>query len=391
MNDFCYYSPTKVVFGRNAEEKTGALVREQGCHRVLLHYGSGSAKRSGLLARLERSLDAAGVAWVELGGVVPNPRLSLIRKGIQLGRAEDVDFILAVGGGSVIDSSKAIAYALANEGDVWDFFLRKRKAKACLPLGAVVTMAAAGSELSSSCVITNEEGPLKLGYTSDLARPRFAVMNPALTMTLPPYQTACGAVDVLMHTMERYFYHSGGMELTESFAEGLLRTVMRHALILRDQPDAYDSRAELLWASALSHNGLTGCGTDGGDWACHKIEHELSACYDVAHGAGLAAIWASWARFVYPFGLERFVGFATRVMGVPYTGEEETALRGIEAMEDFFRSLHMPTSLHELGLHPVDEEIRIMAEKCVTNFGGPVGKIRPLSAGDIATIYRNAR
>ncbi len=391
MNDFCYYSPTKVVFGRNAEEQTGALVREQNCRRVLLHYGIGSAKRSGLLDRIKRSLDAAGASWTELGGVKPNPRLSLVRKGIQLGRAEGVDFILAVGGGSVIDSSKAIAYGLANEGDVWDFFLRRRKATACLPLGAVVTVAAAGSELSSSCVVTNEENQLKLGYTTNLARPRFAVMNPELTMTLPPYQTACGAVDVLMHTMERSFYHSGGMELTQSLAEGLLRTVMRHALILREAPDSYESRAELLWAGALSHNGLTGCGTDGGDWACHKMAHELGARYDVNHGASLSALWASWARFVYPFGLERFVNFATRVMGVPRARDEETALLGIAAMEAFFRKLHMPVSLHELGLRPTDEEIRIMAENCVANFGGPVGKLHPLNADDLATIYQKAR
>ncbi|WP_298068515.1 iron-containing alcohol dehydrogenase [uncultured Mailhella sp.] len=391
MTDFVYHSPTKVVFGRDAENRTGELVREQGGHRVLLHYGGGSVQRTGLLDRIRRSLEAAGVSWTELGGVVPNPRLSLIRRGIEQGRAEGVDFLLAVGGGSVIDSSKAIAYGMANAGDVWDFFLRRRKAEACLPLGAVVTMAAAGSELSASCVITNEEGRLKLGYTSDLARPRFAVMNPALTVTVPPYQTACGCVDVLMHTMERWFYHSGGMELTAGFAEGLLRTVMRHALILRDHPDNYASRAEVLWASALSHNGLTGCGTDGGDWACHKLEHELSGLFDVAHGAGLSAIWGSWARFVYPCNLERFVSFATRVMSVPRGDDEETALRGIAAMEDFFRSIHMPTTLTELGVRPTDAEIRLMAEKCYAGFGGPVGKIKPLNIDDLESIYRSAR
>ena len=392
MNDFIYYSPAKVVFGHGAEDQVGSLVKDQGCRHVLLHYGNGSVKRTGLLDRIKRSLENAGVRWTELGGVVPNPRLSLIRKGIELGKAEHVDIILAVGGGSVIDSAKAIAYGMANEGDVWDFFMKRRKASACMPLGAVVTMAAAGSELSSSCVITNEEGQLKLGYTSDLARPCFAVMNPELTMTVPAYQTACGCVDVLMHTMERYFYHSGGMDLTTSFAEGLLRTVMKHALILRDHPDNYDSRAEMLWASGLSHNGITGCGTDGGDWACHKMEHEISGLFDVAHGAGLAAIWGSWARFVYPYGLDRFVSFATRIMDVPSGSDaEETALKGIEAMENFYRSIHMPTSLTELGLCPTDEQLRTMAEKCFAGFGGPVGKIKPLSVDDMVEIYHRAR
>lgn len=391
MHDFVYNTPTRVVFGRDAELKAGSLVREFGGHCVLLHYGGGSAERSGLLDRIRCSLEEAGLRFVELGGVVPNPRLSLIHEGIALGRREGVDFILAAGGGSVIDSAKAIGYGLANEGEVWDFFEKKRKASGCIPVGTVLTISAAGSEMSSSCVITKEEGWLKRGYTSEYARPRFAVMNPALTLTLPEWQTACGCVDILMHTMERYFHRSGGMELTDGMAEVLLRTVMKNALTLRDEPLNYDARAEIMWAGSLSHNGLMGCGTDGGDWACHKMEHELSGLFDVSHGAGLAAIWGSWARYVYRSDAERFARFAHRVMGVSGAGtHEEMAEKGIAAMENFFRAIRMPVSLTELGVHPVEDQMREMAEKCCLAVGGKAGVIRPLSADDIAEIYRKA-
>ena len=392
MKDFLYYTPTKVAFGRNAEGKLGQLLREQGCRRVLLHYGGGSAERSGLLDRVRLTLKSEGIAWVELGGVVPNPRLSLVYEGIELGRKENVDFILAVGGGSVIDSAKAIGYGLGSGGDVWELFERKRKVTGCTPIGTVLTIAATGSEMSPSCVITAEEGWKKLGCTSDLCRPRFAVMDPQLTMTLPDYQTACGCVDILMHTMERWFYAEGGMDLTEGIAETLLRTVMKHALVLRDDPQNYDSRAEILWAGALSHNGLTGCGTDGGDWAPHKIEHELSGLFDVAHGAGLAAIWGSWARYAARQKPERFARFAERVMRVRDAGtDEEMALKGIEAFEEFCRSIHMPTTITELGVTPTEEDIRTMAEKCIAGLGGPAGKVVKLNADDIAEIFRMAR
>ena len=392
MKNFVFNTPTKVVFGKGVEEEVGRLVREFGGHRVLLHYGGGSVERSGLLGRIREALEKEGISRVELGGVVPNPRLSLIREGIALGRREGVDFVLAVGGGSVIDSAKAIGYGLANEGDVWDFYEKKRKAAACAPIGTVLTIAAAGSEMSSSCVITNEDGWIKRGYTSELARPRFAVMNPELTLTLPDYQTASGCVDILMHTMERYFYRNGGMEITDGIAETLLRTVMKNALILRDDPSCYAARAEVMWAGSLSHNGLTGCGTDGGDWASHKIEHELSGLFDVAHGAGLSAVWGSWARYVYRSDAARFARFAQKVMGVSGAGtHEEMAEKGIEAMENFFRAIHMPTSLAELGVHPTQEQIRDMAEKCVRGVGGPVGVIRPLDVEDIMEIYRMAQ
>ena len=392
MNDFNYYAPTKVVFGKGAEQNVGKLVKEQNCKKVLIHYGSGSARRSGLLDRIEAIFEKEGIAYTELGGVVPNPRLSLVYEGIGLCKKENVDFILAVGGGSVIDSAKAIGYGVANEGDVWDFFDFKRKPTACLPIGTVLTIAAAGSEMSGSCVITKEEGGMKRGCTTDYSRLKFAVLNPELTMTLPPYQTACGCTDILMHTMERYFNHSENMELTDGISETLMRTVIRNAKILVKEPENYDARAEVMWAGSLSHNGLTGCGTDGGDWATHKLEHELGGMFDVAHGAGLAAIWGSWARYVCGERIDRFVQFAERVMDVtPQETEQKTAEAGIAAMEDFYREIKMPTSLAELGIAPTDEQIRELAEKCNAAVRGNLGKVKHLNVEDMIAIYTAAR
>ena len=392
MNDFNYYAPTKVVFGKGAEQNVGKLVKEQNCKKVLIHYGSGSARRSGLLDRIEAIFEKEGIAYTELGGVVPNPRLSLVYEGIGLCKKENVDFILAVGGGSVIDSAKAIGYGVANEGDVWDFFDFKRKPTACLPIGTVLTIAAAGSEMSGSCVITKEEGGMKRGCTTDYSRLKFAVLNPELTMTLPPYQTACGCTDILMHTMERYFNHSENMELTDGISEALMRTVIRNAKILVKEPENYDARAEVMWAGSLSHNGLTGCGTDGGDWATHKLEHELGGMFDVAHGAGLAAIWGSWARYVCGERIDRFVQFAERVMDVtPQETEQKTAEAGIAAMEDFYREIKMPTSLAELGLAQTDEQIRELAEKCNAAVRGNLGKVKHLNVEDMIAIYTAAR
>ena len=391
MFNFTYYTPTQVVFGRDAEAHTGALVKSQGCKKVLIHYGGGSVVRSGLLDRIKASLDKEGVAYIELGGVVPNPRLSLVYQGIELCKKEGVDFILAVGGGSVIDSSKAIAYGLAEDADVWELYDRARQARACLPVGVVLTIAAAGSEMSNSSVITKDEGGVKRGYNNDICRPKFAVMNPELTATLPPYQTASGCVDILMHTMERYFTPNGTMELTDSLAEGLMRTVMSSAKILRNDPKNYDARAEVMWASSLSHNGLTGCGSDGGDWASHGLEHELGGMFDVAHGAGLAAVWGSWARYVYRDCLPRFVRFAQRVLDVPAEGsQEETALRGIEAMEEFYRSIRMPTNLRELGVRPTQEQLETLARMCSAAAGGAKGSAKRLREADMLEIYRMA-
>ncbi len=391
MFNFIYHTPTQVVFGKGAEEQTGALVKAQGCKKVLIHYGGGSVVRSGLLVRIKASLDQAEVAYTELGGVVPNPRLSLVYRGIELCRKEGVDFILAVGGGSVIDSSKAIAYGLAEKADVWELYDRARRAKACLPVGVVLTIAAAGSEMSNSSVITKDEGGIKRGYNDDICRPRFAVMDPELTATLPPYQTASGCVDILMHTMERYFTPNGTMELTDALAEGLMRTVIKNAVILRDDPGSYDARAEIMWAGSLSHNGLTGCGGDGGDFACHGLEHEMGGMFDVTHGAGLAAVWGSWARYVYRDCLDRFVRFAVNVMGVAGSGTpEDIALAGIEAMEDFYRSIAMPTCFSELGISPTQEQLVTMARKLHIACGGTKGTAKVLREADFLKIYEMA-
>ena len=392
MNNFEYYTPTRVIFGKETQKETGRLIKEEGGKKVLIHYGGNSAKRSGLLDEIGGNLDREQIPYVMLGGVVPNPRLSKVREGIELCKKEGVDFILAVGGGSVIDSAKAIGYGVANEGDVWDFYEKKREPKACLPVGTVLTIAAAGSEMSNSSVITNEEGWLKRGYRNDICRCKFAVMNPELTMTLPEYQTESGCVDILMHTMERYFNQAENMELTDSISGGLMKTVMKKARILLDEPGNYEARAEVMWASSLSHNGLTGCGTDGGDWASHQLEHELGGMFDVAHGAGLAAIWGSWARYVYRDRMDRFVRFAVKVMGVEEGQEpEKAALDGIEAMEAFFRSVHMPTSLKELGVEPTEEQISRLAEKCSFFGKRTIGIVKKLDRTDMEAIYRAAR
>ena len=392
MVNFQYYTPTRVVFGKDAEMQTGALVKAQGCKKVLVHYGGKSAKKSGLLDRICASLEAEGIDYVTLGGVVPNPRLSLVYEGIELCRKEGVDFLLAVGGGSVIDSAKAIGYGLANEGDVWDFYSKKREAKACMPVGAVLTISAAGSEMSDSSVITNEDGWLKRGYNSDLCRCRFAVMNPELTYTLPKYQTACGCTDILMHTMERYFTKEDHTELTDRMAEGLMKTVMDSARILMNDPENYNARAQVMWAGSLSHNGLTGCGTVG-DWSSHQLEHELGGMFDVAHGAGLAAVWGRCSRYVYEEKPERFPQFAVNVLGVEndFTDPRATALRGIERMEEFYHSIDMPVNLRELGIEPTDAQIGELAEKCSFFGTRTVGQFKPLAKEDMRRIYEMAR
>ena len=303
-----------------------------------------------------------------------------------------MDFILAVGGGSVIDSSKAIGYGVANEGDVWDFFEGKRDAEACLPIGVVLTIAAAGSEMSNGCVITNEKNGKKRAYDTDLCRAKFAVMNPELTMTLPRYQTFSGIADILMHTMERYFNQNDNMSMTDVLSEALMKNVMHYAKMLVEEPQNYEARAEIMWAGSLSHNGLTGCATGGGDWASHMMEHELGGMFDVAHGAGLAAIWGSWARYVHHAAPQRFVKFATNVLEVePQESDEATIEKGIRAMEAFYHEIGMPASLTELGIHPTDEQITQMATSCEQAGGGSVGCIVPLKKEDMIKIYTMAR
>lgn len=394
MRNFEYYTPTKIIFGKDTHLQIGTILKEQGCHKVLIHYGGGSAVRSGLLEQVKVSLDEAGIGYVTLGGVVPNPRLSKVREGMELCKKENVDFLLAVGGGSVIDSCKAIGYGVANPWtDVWNFFLKTETPRACLPVGVILTIAASGSEMSNSCVITNEDGWLKRGsIKSDLCRPKFSILNPRLTYTLPQYQTESGCVDILMHTMERYFVNSETMEITDSISESLMQTVIYNARILMKEPGNYNARAEIMWAGSLSHNGLTGCGTAGGDWSCHQLEHELGGMFDVAHGAGLAAIWGSWARYVYQENPERFAQFATNVFDIPCGIDfEKTALAGIESMEDFFRSVEMPTSLRELGLELTEEQVHELAFKCSFEDTRTIGAIKQLNMKDMEKIYLMAR
>lgn len=393
MRNFGFYAPTRVVFGKDTHLQVGELIKECGGKKVLVHYGGKSAKDSGLLSQVYDSLREAGIDYVSLGGVKPNPRLSKVYEGIALCKKEEVDFILAVGGGSVIDSSKAIGHGAADPGgDVWEFYTRARKVKGCLPIGAIVTIAAAGSEMSDSSVITNEEGWLKRSCHSDASRCRFAVLNPRLTYTLPQYQTESGCVDILMHTMERYFVNIETMEIVDGMSEALMQTVIYNARILMSEPGNYNARAEIMWAGSLSHNGLMGCGTGGGDWACHQLAHELGGMFDVTHGAALSAIWGSWARYVYEANPERFAQFATNVFGISCDGMdfEKTALAGIEALEDFFRSIEMPTDLAGLGLCLDDGQIQELAFKCSYEDTRTIGMFRQLNRKDMEKIYHMA-
>lgn len=392
IKDFNFYAPTRVVFGRDSESKIGQLVAAAGGKKVLIHYGGGSAERSGLLNVVREQLRQTGIEWCELGGVVPNPLLSKVQEGIELCRREQVNFILAVGGGSVIDSSKAIGYGVPYPGDVWDFWDGKATPAGCLPIGVVLTIPAAGSEMSSSCVITRDEGLLKRGINSDLCRCRFAVMNPERTYTLPPYQTAAGATDIMMHTMERYFSKYEDMTLTDAISEALLRTVKDAALVVLEHPQDYRHRAQIMWAGSLAHNDLTECGTEK-DFATHKLEHELSALFGVTHGAGLAALWPSWARYVMQGHLSRFVQFAVNVMGVAndFAHPEQTAEQGIRAIEAFYRQIGMPTNLFELlGRDITDDEIDTLVDKCSRGGKLKIGAMQVLDASDMRAIYHLA-
>ena len=393
MKDFIYYAPTEVVFGEDSEKQVASLVKKYGGKRVLVHYGGQSAKKSGLLDNIFGLLNEGGIEFFELGGVVPNPRLSKVREGIALCREQKIDFILAVGGGSVIDSAKAIAYGVPYNGDVWDFYLGKTTAETCLPVATVLTIPAAGSEMSESSVITNEDGDVKLGYSNNISRPKFAIMNPVRTYTLPPYQTAAGVTDMIMHTMERYFTHDDDMTLTDSVAEALMRTLKDSVMEVLKNPTDYRHRAQIMWGGSIAHNGLTGCGLSD-DWATHQLEHELSGMFDATHGAGLAAIWPSWARYVYKENVSRFVRFAVNVMGVEndFTNPEATALKGIEAMEEFYHAIGMPINIHELiGREVTDKEIREMVRKCSRNYTTTQGRFKVLQVEDMEAIYRMAK
>ena len=391
MKDFEFYTPTKVIFGREKENQVGEIIKSYGFQKVLVHFGGQSAKKSGLLDRVLKSLDEAGIAHAQLGGVQANPTLEMVRKGIALCLEEKVDFVLAVGGGSVIDSSKDIANGAASpEVDVWDFSMKKQTVAKSLPVGVILTLAAAGSEMSSSCVITDEKTGMKRGYNSEYNRPLFAIENPELTYTVDAYQTGCGAVDIMMHTMERYLTADEGTYLTDGIAEGVMRAAAQAGLDCIRDPENYEARANMMWASSVAHNDLTQCGRTF-FMQVHQLEHEISGMYpQVAHGAGLAALWGSWARYVYKEKTERFAQFANRVWNIPYDFEnpERTALAGIEAQENYYRSIRMPVNLKSLGVK--EEDLEQLAENCSFGRTRMLPGIRELDCGDMLEIYKMA-
>lgn len=389
MDNFTWYGCTKFVFGKNTEKEAGALVKEFGGTKVLLHFGSKSAQKSGLLDRVKKSLKAKKIDFVELGGVHPNPLDTLVYKGIEICKKEKIDFILAVGGGSTIDSAKAIAMGACYDGDFWDFYTHKTEPKKALPVGTVLTIAAAGSEGSPNSVITKEKGMVKRGAGSDLIRPRFSIMNPALTQTLPAYQTACGATDIMAHVCERYFTNTKNVETTDRLCEAVLLAMKNETPKVIANPNDYEARANIMWAGMVAHNNIVGVGRDQ-DWNSHGIEHELSGLYDCAHGAGLAVIMPAWMTFVYKHDVMRFAQFAVRVWGcdMDFANPEKTALEGIAAFRTFLKSIGMPSNFKELGAKEKD------IPQLVKNFGlpkdGKTGGFVKLSSKDIAEIYKLA-
>ncbi|MBO7511616.1 MAG: iron-containing alcohol dehydrogenase [Fibrobacter sp.] len=383
MDNFNFYSPTEFVFGMNRENECGELVKKYGGTKVLIHYGGGSAVRSGLIDRVKASLDAAGIPHVELGGVKPNPHDSLVYKGIEIVRENGIDFILAVGGGSTIDSSKAIAMGVPYKGDFWDFYEGKASAACALPIGVVQTIAAAGSEGSGDSVVTKEDGMLKRGASSEHIRPKFAVQNPALLCTLPAYQTACGITDIMAHVFERYFTNTLEVEITDRLCEAVLLTMVKEGPRAIADPANYQVRANIMWAGTVAHNGVVGCGRSQ-DWNSHAIEHELSGLYDCAHGAGLAVIMPAWMEYVVDHNVMRFAQMATRVFGceMNFENPKSTALEGIKAFRRFLHSIGMPINFAELGAK--EEDIPKMVEKL--NPGDGWGFV-PLKAKDVTAIY----
>lgn len=388
MENFEFLSPTKIIFGRGTEGLVGEKVKRYS-DKILFHYGSGSIKKTGLYERVVKSLEVADVKFLELPGVVPNPRLSLVRKGIRLCRAEGVNFILAVGGGSVIDSAKAIGVGVPYDGDVWDFFTGRASPENTLPVGVVLTIPGAGSEASSSSVITNEEGWYKRSLTSEVIRPKFAIMNPELTFTVPPYQTACGVADMMAHVMERYFTNVTHVDFTDRLCEATLRTIIKNIPIALREPCNYDARAEVMWASTIAHNGLLGTGRIG-DWASHLIEHELSGVYDVAHGAGLAVVFPAWMRYVYKSRLDKFVQFAVRVWDLELDFEfpERTAIEGIDRLRGFFKGMGLPTTLKEMGIP--EDKLEELALRCTDSGTSTIGNLVKLNKEDVLNILKIA-
>ena len=391
MNDFSFYSPTKFVFGRGAEAKVGSLVRAFGGTKVLLHFGGGSVKKNGVYDAVVKALESEGVGYVPLGGVQPNPRSGLVREGIALCRKESVDFILAVGGGSVIDSAKAIAFGTLYDGDFADFYFGKDvknqpQVPKALPVGTVLTIAAAGSEGSANSIINLEPGNLKRGATGDVLRPKFSVLNPEFTFTLPPFQTACGLTDIFAHIAERYFTPTKEVEITDALCEAVMRTVVKEGAKVMANPRDYDARANIMWAGTVAHNNVCGVGR-AQDWSSHGIEHELSALYDCAHGAGLAVVMPAWMDYVMEADIARFARFAERVWDVREGSPEEMAKEGVRRYRAWLKSIGMPQNFVELGAKT--EDIPALVEKLGLK-GNTLGAFRPLNDADVAAILRIA-
>ena len=409
MLNFNLHTTTEIVFGKDIEEQIGPRLKELGAHRILVHFGGSSARTSGLLDRVEKSLFAAGLAFVELGGVSPNPKVSLVRKGIALAEREGIDFVLAVGGGSVIDSAKAIAVGAHYDGDVWDFFRKRATPAARVDVACVVTIPASGSEASNSCVISNDEEHLKCGINTDLNRPVIAILDPELTFTLPAYQTAAGVTDMIAHIMERFFSGEPAVGATDNIACGLVRAAMDAAPKVMENPEDYDARAEIMWVGTLAHNGLAGCGLGipglrDGDWTCHGLEHELSALdTKITHGAGLAVIFPAWMRYVWREHPERFLEFGSQVFGIepvdpevdeldvevtPGQAVEYAVEATIDELQEFFVSLGMPRTLSEFGV--TEDDIEKMMPGLKINRGESFGSFMKLTLDDAREIYRSA-
>ena len=388
-----YYTPTRVLLSKGAEEKLGETLKKDGYKKALLHYGGRSAEASGLLAKVEKDLRDNGIDYIKVGGVVPNPRVTLVREAIIEAKKHGSEIIIALGGGSVIDSAKAIAYGLFNtEGDIWDYYLGERKVKGAYPVAAVLTLSATGSEMSASSVISNDEGPgYKRGLNSEWGKPKYAFLNPELTYSVSKYQTASGSADIMMHTLERFFHSGYGLTFTDELSVALLRTVITYTPIALSNPTDYEARANLMWAGSLSHNGLMNMGGESrGDWACHQMEHELSAKFDVAHGAGLTAIWSSWARYVYPEIEERLSILGEKLFNLEGSTKEK-AEGAIDEMEKFFLSISMPIRIKGLGIDLTEDDIHALAYGATFHNKRTIGDLKKLGKKEIEDIYTLAR
>ena len=387
MNNFEFCSPTHFSFGKGTESEVGNLVKKFGGTKILVHYGGGSVVRSGLLDRVKSSLSESSISFVELGGVQPNPVSGLVYQGIDLCRKENIDFILAVGGGSVIDSAKAIAAGVKYDGDFWDFF-NKKEITAALPVGTILTISAAGSEASAATVITYEDGLLKRGAMASVLKPKFSILNPELTCTVSKYQTACGAVDIMAHVFERYFTNTKNVEVTDRFCEAILLTMINEVPKAMENPNDYNARANIMWAGMIAHNDLCGVGREQ-DWASHKLEMELSGLYDVAHGAGLAVIFPAWMKYVMNHDINRFAQFAVRVWGCKMNAAnpEETAKEGISKFEAFLKSIDMPLTFGEIDAK--EEDIDILINNILL-YTDTLGSFVTLQPEDMKNIYKLA-